>query len=177
MGLFDFFKKKDTPSFDITDIRVGDLNKGFVFDYNMSTWTVEKTFEYDWGDEYFSKDHKITNGKDTYYLSVSDDDGEVEMSLLSKIKFSSLDGDLHTYIKLNEEPPSRISYEGESYSMDSGSAGFIRNGDDWDEMMSWEYFNAKEDRVLCIEQFDENEFEASCGVVLKEYEISNILPA
>jgi hypothetical protein len=176
MGLFDFLKKKDSQEYDVTNIKLTDLKEGFVFEYDLSTWTVEKTFEYDWGDECFSKDHKITNGKDTFYLSISDDD-EIEISLLSKIKMSAFEEDIPMYIKLNEEPPSRISLKGDTYSMDSGSAGYIKNAKQWDEMMSWEYFNSDGSKVLCIEQFDDNEFEASYGIVLKEYEISNILPA
>lgn len=176
MGLFDFFKKKDVQSYDPTHVQVSDIDLGFVFDYNLSTWTVEKTFEYDWGDENFSKEHKISDGKETYFLSISDAD-ELEISLSSKIKFSSLDGEISTYIKLNEEPPSRISYKGETYIKDSGSPGYIKNGDSWEEMMSWDYYNVGEDKVLCIEQYGEDEFEASCGIIIKEYEISNILPA
>ena len=51
MGFFDkFFNKKEEPSYDSTNIRVQDLNVGFVFDYDMSTWEVQAAYEYDWGD-------------------------------------------------------------------------------------------------------------------------------
>ncbi|MGB5988264.1 MAG: DUF4178 domain-containing protein [Marinifilaceae bacterium] len=178
MGLFDFFKKKDVAEYDVTNMKLTDLNEGFVFEYDLNTWTVEKTFEYDWGENFFTREHKINNGKDTFYLSVCEDD-ELEISLSKKIRMSSFEEDIPSYIKLNEEPPSRISLNGETYMMDSGSAGFIRDIDseDWEELMSWDYYNSKENKVLCIEQYDESEFEASCGIVLEEYEISNILPA
>ncbi|MCH4896548.1 DUF4178 domain-containing protein [Marinilabiliaceae bacterium JC040] len=175
MGIFDFFKKKDVRRYDATDVRVVDMEEGYVFDYDLSTWTVSKTYIYDWGDNFFSKDHKITNGKDTYYLSVCDDD-ELEISLLTKVRISSFEVDIPHYIKENEEPPRRITYEGVDYTRESGEAGYINEGDDWEEMMSWTYYDIDNKRILCIEQFDEDEFEASYGKLIKEYEISNILP-
>ncbi|RLD43759.1 MAG: DUF4178 domain-containing protein, partial [Bacteroidetes bacterium] len=38
------------------------------------------------------------------------------------------------------------------------------------------YYDEKEELYICIEQWDEKEFEASAGIIIKEFEISNILP-
>lgn len=178
MGLLDFFKKKKEQDYDATNIRLTDLKRGYIFDYDLSTWKVDKSYDYDWGGNFFTVEHQISNGRDTLYLSISEDD-ELELSVSSKIKISSIEQDIPSCIKNNEEPPSKIVFKGESYSMESGSSGFIRTGDsdDWQEMMSWDYYNNEGDKILCIEQFDDNEFEASYGVVAKEFEFSNILPA
>ena len=60
MSIFDRFKKKE-KTYDVTNITVKDLDVNFVFDYDLTTWKVEETYEYDWGDNCFTKEHKITN--------------------------------------------------------------------------------------------------------------------
>ena len=175
MGIFDIFKKK--PNYDPTNIKVTDLNNGFVFDYDLVTWSVEETYEYDWGNNFFTKEHKITNGLDSFFLSVEYDD-EIKLHITSKINVRTLGNDIPEIIKETEEPPVEIIYERESYFLKSGNPGYIRNvnREDWDELMSWEYTNKTEDRVICIEQYDDDEFEAAVGRIAKEFEISNILP-
>jgi hypothetical protein len=177
MGLFNLFNK-DKRDYDATNVRVTDLNKGFVFDYNLATWRVEESYEYDWGDNYFTHEHKISDGINTLFLSVEDDDG-LELSVSKKVKIRNLGEDIPEYIQDNEEPPNKIIFEGETYYMDSGSAGYIRTigSGDWEELMSWDFYNKNEDKIVTIEQYDDNEFEASYGTLIKEFEISNILPA
>jgi len=43
-------------------------------------------------------------------------------------------------------------------------------------MISFEYLNDEEDKILSITQWDEETFEASIGIVLQSHEISNLLP-
>ena len=70
MGIFDKLFKKDKPTYDVTDLRVTDLKKKFIFDYDLSSWEVTAEYTYDWGDNYFSKEFKIQSDKETLYLSV-----------------------------------------------------------------------------------------------------------
>jgi hypothetical protein len=176
---FNFFKKKKQADYDPINIQVTDLHVGFIFEYDLKSWQVTEEYTYDWGDNYFSKEFKISSGSDILFLSVDEDD-IVELTLQRKIKLSSIEGDIEREIIRDKTPPSKIVYKGVDYYRDSESPGYFKqeNSDkDWLEMISWSYYNEEEDRVLTIEQWDEREFEASHGKVIKEYEISNIMPA
>ncbi|MFO7863967.1 MAG: hypothetical protein R6U85_08220 [Salinivirgaceae bacterium] len=49
MGLFDLFKSKKSD-YDVTNMKITDLKKGFVFEYDLKTWLVDEEYKYDWGD-------------------------------------------------------------------------------------------------------------------------------
>ena len=44
MGLFNFLKKKNKPTYDVTNMKVTDLDKDFVFEYNLKNWVVKEVF-------------------------------------------------------------------------------------------------------------------------------------
>jgi hypothetical protein len=179
MGIFDRFKKEKEPEYDVTNLSVHDFKKGFVFEYNLKSWIVKEEYQYDWGDNFFTYEFKIDSGDELLYLHFEDDD-ELEISISSKIKIRAIDEDLPEHIIKFQEAPKKINYQGETYLLDGESPGFFHNNDHgedaWDELISWNYFNEAEDKVITIEQWGDKEFEASCGLVVKEYEISNILP-
>ena len=179
MGLFSMFKKKDKPSYDPSNITVADLAQSFVFEYNMTNWEVKEEYEYDWGENFFTKEYKISNGEETLFLSVEDDD-ELVLLMTKKIKLRKIDSDVADSIMKFNEAPREIMYEGKKYFLEKESPGYFRDisndADDWDEFVSWDYYDDSEDLYICIEQWDEKEFEAAAGFAIKEFEISNILP-
>ena len=159
-------------------MRVTDLKKGFVFDYDLSTWEVLEEYQYDWGDNYFSSEYKISNGTETCYLSVEEDD-EVQLSISGKVKIRVIDENLPDYISKHEKAPSSLIYQGVKYFLEKESPGYFRGEGkpDWTELISWDYEDEKGEKILTVEQWGEFEFEASAGKMIKEFEISNILPA
>ncbi|OYT10872.1 MAG: hypothetical protein B6I18_06835 [Bacteroidetes bacterium 4572_112] len=179
MGLFSMFKKKDEPSYDPSNITVSDLAQGFVFEYNMTTWEVKEEYEYDWGENFFSKEYKISNGEETLFLSVEEDD-ELNLMMTKKIKLRKIDTDVADSIMKFNEAPREIMYEGKKYFLEKESPGYFRDisndASDWDEFISWDYYDDSEELYICVEQWDEKEFEAAAGFTIKEFEISNILP-
>lgn len=177
MGIFDIFKNKG-PHYDSTNIQVKDLDVGFVFEYDLSTWEVQAIYEYDWGDEYFTREFKISNGTIVRYLSIEDDD-ELEITISQKIKIRALDENLTETLHLNQKPPKKITFQDITYYLESEAPGYfhdISKGESWEEFRSWNFEDGEGDHILCIEQWDEKEFEASIGKSVKEFEISNILP-
>lgn len=178
MGFTDFFKRKQ-PKYDSTNIRVTDLDVGFVFEYDLETWEVQACFEYDWGDNYFSQEFKIFNGKETRYLALEEDD-EICLSISKKIKLRQLGENVHSSLLNQQRPPASFEFEGRKYFFEKEAPGYyneVAKGDEWIEMLSWDYEDERGEYVICIEQWDESEFEASAGKVVKEFEISNILPS
>ncbi len=181
MGIFDMFKKKEEErEYDPTNVRVVHLRENFMLDYDMKTWQVKEMYEYDWGDNCFSWEYKLDSGTDTVYLSVEDDD-ELELVLSKKIKIGLIDEDVEEAILDTGKPPKRITYKGITFVRGSESPGFFRNAkDNWNdavEFVSWDYYDESEKYNLTIERWGEEEFEASFGHYVEEYEFSNILPA
>jgi hypothetical protein len=181
MGLFDIFKKKEKePDYDITNMTVKDLDQGFILDYNMKSWQVKEVYEYDWGNNNFSREYMIDSGDEILYLSI-ENQGEVFITASREIKIRTLGEDIIDKTIKKERPPKKLEYEGQTYYLDSDIAGYFndktKGTDDWEELICWEYYNDEETHIITITQWGEREFDASAGVVVKEYEISNIIPA
>ncbi len=177
---FGFFKKKkeEEPHYDPTSIRITDLRKGWVLDYDGKSWEVTEEFEYDWGGNYFSYEFKLVSASETIFLSVEEDD-EIECVVSQKLNFGKLDDSVEESIRKHERPPKRISFNGTEFFRESERPGYFRNvheDRDFIEFMSWEYFDETEKFCLTIEQWGENEFEASFGIVSDPYQFTNILP-
>ncbi len=179
MGLFDLFKKKkeETTHYDPTDIKVSDIEKGYLFDYNMETWSVQKMGEYDWGDNHFSREFLVVSGTKNRYLSIEEDD-VLEIALFEKIKYRKLGSVVIDYFREHEKFPDQITYQDTTYYLEEIAPGFYRDveSENWEELMSFEYENEEGDKYLTIEQWGEEEFEASIGIEIKAFEISDILP-
>ncbi|MDO6736913.1 DUF4178 domain-containing protein [Wenyingzhuangia sp. 2_MG-2023] len=179
MGIFDFFKKKETERhFDPLNIKVADLEKNYLLDYQFETWTVAAMFEYDWGNNYFTREYTLVNGKKKKYLEI-EDDGGIILTMSEGLKLRKLGDDVTDHIDRNNEPPKKIVYEGVLYYLDEKSPGYSRNVDNenWEELISFDYLDDEEEKTLCITQYGEHEFEACRGIIIKERDISNILPS
>lgn len=173
------FKKKKEPEYDVTNLSVNDLDTGFIFDYDMKSWVVEETYEYDWGNNNFSKEFKVNSGDEVAFLSV-EDDGNINLSLVQSIKLKTIEEDISDEISKQEKPPKTIHYQKESYYLENDSAGYFRDTtkktEDWEELISWEYFNEDENKIVSITQWDEHTIDASAGVVIQAHQISDIIP-
>ncbi len=173
------FRKNEEPDYDPTNIKVTDLSVGFLFEYDLRQWEVLNESTYDWGDNFFSKEYKITDGRETYSLYVEEDD-ELEIILYTKVKIGQIDGDIEDEILDNEKPPKKVVYNGQTYTRERESPGYFNptlTSKEWIEFISWQYYDSEAMNALSIEQWGDTEFEASAGKILQPYEISNILPS
>ncbi|GAA4112768.1 hypothetical protein GCM10022393_11360 [Aquimarina addita] len=178
MGLFDIFKKKEEERhYDATNIRVVDLQPNFILDYDLDSWIVKKMYEYDWGDNFFTREFLINNGKSNLYLHIEEDD-ELEIAITKKIGLRVLGEHISDVIEETGKPPKKITYDDEIYYRDSEDMGYVRNveDDNWSELISWTYLTKNEEKLINIEQTGETNFEASIGEYIQEFKISNILP-
>ena len=89
--------------------------------------------------------------------------------------------DLPDIIYKNQSPPSKIEFQGRTYLLEEESPGYFNDAslgkESWVEFISWDYVDKSGEYILCIEQWEERKFEASYGKLIKEFEISNIIPA
>ena len=153
------------------------MGKGYIFEYGIETWTVTALFEYDWGNNYFTREFVIKNGTIEKFLHIEDDGGLV-VTLSEKVKLRKLGEDVCDYMESNQKPPKKINYKGVTYYLDEKTPGYSKEIDaaNWEELVSYNYLDEEEEKTLSIEQYDDEEFEVSKGIIIKEIEISNILP-
>jgi len=182
MGLLNMFNKKkdETPAYDINNMKITDLQLGFLLDYDLKTWEVKEVYEYDWGNDFFSYEYQLDSGEEIIYLSIEHDD-ELELEVCKKINVRAIDENLPEYIAQNQFPPPKVVYKGITFFRDSENPGYFRNvdtmkPDESEEFISWDYYDEDDKQTLCVEQWDDRVFEAAFGKVVKEYEFSNIMP-
>ena len=181
MGIFDIFSKKEKkPDYDVTNLSVKDLRQGFILDYDMKSWVVKEEYEYDWGNSNFSKEYMLDSGDEVVYLGV-EDKGENFLTVMKPVKVRKLGEHVSDEVIKNESPPKSLVYENETYHLESDSAGYFhditKGTDDWEELMSWELLTDDGTKIVSITQWDEKSVDAFAGVVVKDFEISNIIPA
>ena len=178
--MFDFFKKKKAPTYDVTNLSLKDLNVGFIFDYDMKSWVVKEVYKYDWGNNNFTSEYKVDSGDEVAFLHIADE-GELEISMSKSIQISKIDEAITDEIEKNEKPPRKIHFGEELYYLEEDAAGYFRDlskeTEDWEELVTWEYLNDEATKVLSITQWDIRNIEASAGLVLKEFQFSNIIPS
>lgn len=184
MGLFDFFKKKDTKEEytrpDFTDLFVTDLETGYVLNYDLKTWVVVEHIEYDWGDEQFSQEFKIDNGEEVATLFVEEAD-DVAISIVRDDNSAEL---LPAWIELFKQvgtPQQELTYNGTTFKYSSESAAYCRNittqPEVWRELMLYTYLDSTNRYCISIEQWNDNDFDISCSKQIADYEISSIYPS
>lgn len=180
MGIFDFFKKKEkAPKYDVTNLKITDLDQGFIFDYNMKSWQVKEVYQYDWGKNNFSKEYKIDSGDEVMFLEV-EEGTELSLTVMKPIKIQKLGANIIDKTIKKERPPKTLRLEDMDYYLDTDCAGYFNDitsgSEEWEELISWTYYDDS-DKVISITQWGEREFEASVGKSIKPFEISNIIPA
>ena len=183
MGWKDLFKKKgmsgkDSPGPDpLHDLTLDKLKKGYLLDYDMRTWEVTAHNTYDWGDGDITHEWQLVSSDETLYLEREEDD-DVYWSVNRKIAFSRLGPDISGHIKRTDDPPPEITFDGVTYYQEETAGGhFYKDGmGEGTEMLQWSYIDDSEERYLTIEQWGDDDFEASVGSPAQEYQFTNILP-
>ncbi|CAL2075645.1 conserved protein of unknown function [Tenacibaculum sp. 190524A02b] len=181
MGFFDLFKSnknKEEKHYDPTNIKVTDLEKGYLLDYDLETWTVKKMSEYDWGNNFFTREFTIESKGKIRFLHI-EDDNELIITLSEELKYRKLNPTVIEYIEHNGKPPKQITHQNITYYLDEESPGYYRNveNENWEELISFDYLDDNEEKCLTIEQWGDNDFEVTFGNIIKPFEISNILPS
>jgi hypothetical protein len=172
------FRKKEAKDdvVDPLDIALHSLKPGYVLDYDLKTWQVSAQHHYDYDGDHIDE-WELTCSDEVVYLECEKDDG-FTYTLTRKIRISQIDADISAYINQNDDPPDEITYNDVTYEADSSSIGrYFKNGQGTgEEFIVWDYLDESETRTLSIEQWSEDQFEASVGEIVEDYQFSNILP-
>lgn len=169
-------KKEETDALDPLDITLNSLKPGYVLDYDLKTWRVSAHHYYIYDGDRIDE-WELSSADDVMYLEAEKDDG-ITYSLSHKIRLSDIDADIRGHIQKHDDPPEEIIYQGVTYYADSSSIGrYYKNGQGaGDEFITWDYLDDSEKRTLSIEQWSDDQFEASAGEIVEDYQFTNILP-
>jgi len=176
--LFGLGKKDDDKETDsITNLNLSSLKPGYYVDYDLKTWEVLARHHYDWGEGDISYEWQLKSHDETIYLS-SETDDEVEWTVSRPVAFARLGSNVRKHIEEHDDPPEEIVFDSTKYYLDeSGGGHYYKNGNGPGQaFISWDYVDDTEEKYLSIEQWGEEEFEASTGERVEEYQFTNILP-
>ena len=181
MGWSLFGKKKDKEEdeFDaLKDVELKNLRVGWMLDYDMQTWQVAAHHKYDWGDGFWSEEWELRSSSKIVFLEYDPEDGG-EFSISLKIPIGKIEGNIKKQLKTNEDGPGQIIFEGDTYYLDEDGGGLLLENckKPGTEFIYLDYLDDSEKNFVSIEQWGDNEFEASAGKVVEEYQFENILPS
>ena len=177
MGLKDLFKKKKPQPDPLKSFTLSNLKVGYFLDYDLKTWEVTAYNVYDFTGGDKAREWQLKSSEETVYLELESDD-EDYWSLSRKIPFGSLGSGLKEQIQQQEDPPDEIEFEGMTYYLEDTAAGhFLKGGKgEGREFLRWSFEGESGKKLLEIEQWGEDDFEASAGEAVEEYQFTNILP-
>lgn len=178
MGIRDFFKKGGSEGPDpIKDLILKNMKVGYMVDYDLKTWEVTAYNEYDWGEGDITREWQLKSGDETVYLELESDD-EDEWSFNRKIALGRLGSGIKESIIENGDPPDEIVFEGSTYYLEETAGGhYMKDGQGMGQpMLRWGYEDDDGEKYIGVEQWGEEDFEASTGHPVEEYQFTNILP-
>ncbi len=166
-------KKETDPLWDLT---LSSLKVGYLVDYDLKTWEVKGYHTYDFSGEVV-EEWELDCGDDRIYLEREKDD-EVRWTVTRKVPFSELGPGIREHIQRHEDPPEEITFQGTRFFLEESGAGYYHPEGRvaGEEMIYWDYTDSSGEKVLTIEQWGEDAFEAAVGQRVQEYEFTNILP-
>ena len=178
MGFFDKIKtrlgmdEEEAPP----ELVLKNLQKGWLLDYDLKTWEVQAYNVYDWDGD-LSHEWQLMSGDEVRYLELETDDTD-DWSFNRKIAFGRLGSGVKKSIQETGDPPSELELDGETFYLEEVAGGhFKKDGQgQGQEVLRWSYENDPGNKYLGIEQWGENEFDASMGEPVEEYQFTNILP-
>ena len=183
MGFFDFLKRTSDEKADVSgvELTLDQMPTGCYVDYDLTTWKVTAANLYDWDGE-FTREWQLESSSKTVFLELEVDD-EAFWSMSESIPYKSLDKKVQNVLAETGDPPKTIVHEGVTYDQQTVSGGFfLRNGQEDkiakpQELLVWDFESRDGSKFLSIEQWGENDFSASTGRAVKEYEFTNLTPS
>jgi len=171
-----FGNKSLKDSDDPLNLTLSGLKVGYLVDFDMKTWEVKSYAAYDFdGDRV--EEWELDSGADRFFLERFEDD-EVEWIVSRKVSLSDVAEGIRKHIIEHDDPPEILTFTGQRFIAEGSGAGYYyKDGEGaGDQLIYWDYEDSSGENIICIEQWGEDEFEASVGKYVEEYEFTNILP-
>jgi len=178
MSIKDWFTKEKKPTLDpLKELTLANMKVGYFVDFDQKTWEVMAVNWYDFGQGDRSYEWQLQGADSTVYLELEQDDEEY-WTLSWKIPFARLGAKVKEHLLEEEDPPDQIEFEGIVYYLEETAGGHYFKGGlpPGKEFLRWSYEDNSGEKYLEIEQWGEEDFEATAGRPVEEYHFTNILP-
>ena len=170
-----FKKNESTTEHEYQELELHNLGLGDLFDFDLTTWEVVSSAESDY-DGHIESELEVKGGVDNRTLVVIPDGGDwnyqwLQEKTLIELGLNNVQNDL----KSEKEPEENLTIEGTDYVGYESGGGMFKGNNEEKPFLYWSYENDN-DQVLNIIQWGDNEFSATIGVRVAEFQFSNILP-
>ena len=171
-----FGREKEEEEEAYQDYTLDTMKKGYMVDYDLQTWVVTGYTTYDY-DGFLTQEWELRGGDEVRFLEREEEDGEVEWTLTRRIEINQIEEKVIDAILEDGDPPEDITFAKVRYRGAGSGAGIMRPEGEGEgrEFIEWSY-EAEGDQVLSISQWGERDFSAYAGIVVQEYQFTDILP-
>jgi len=163
------------------DLTLGNLQVGWMVDYDLETWEVKGYNTYDY-DGFATREWELHSGRQVLFLELEEDDGQRRWTLSRSLALGELEEDVSAAIAAADEPPELVHWSGRAFNGVSSDAGeYTRvsgGGSDTRarrEFVAWTY-EADDGHLLFLSRYGEQDLVAYEGQRVEEYQFTDILP-
>ena len=171
--LFKRSEASNEPEF--PEIAMNCLGIGDLFDFDLTTWEVVSSSQSDY-DGHIESEWEVRGGVDSRTLVAIPDGGEWNYQWLEEKNLSDLGlNNVMNELKSEKDPEENLHIEGLNYIGYEAGGGIYKGSNEERPFLYWSY-ETDHDHVLNIVQWGDNEFSATIGMRVDEFQFSNILP-
>lgn len=127
---------------------------GDKVEYNFNVFKVINISDYNWEDGQSVEYEVAYNGK-KYFLEV-EDDKKLFITYTEEINIDAISTSVTDLISSSKKAPKSMEFNHETFYFDEDCAGVCtcRNTGEQEELISWDFYNDKETKILSIKQWD-----------------------
>ncbi|GAA4847249.1 TM2 domain-containing protein [Algivirga pacifica] len=164
--------------FDPTDLRLENLEKGFMIDFETETWEVLEKQQMDWQNDESHFFYHLIHGSQERYLYLHRGRYFTKHYLMKSVNKFILHENLEALVAGHKRPPNILEYEGASYYKEAHhyGFGFDHNHPSGIKEDSWIYYDEQQQNVLLIVLKGKSEVKTYAGKIKDAEEFIDILP-
>ncbi len=166
-------KEKDKPE-PKTHYEVAELKKGFIVDYDATSWIVEDASEYTWMDGSVELEFTINSGQATRYLNCNKQSGN--LSIFWEDELNDVWKPARTKL-LNEtvDVSDGFHFDGRDFVYFGNGEAEVVSSTDAYSVKNWLFECTKQEYLISFNKYEDNSTTVFVGKRLKKHEIDNIL--
>ncbi len=157
------------------DLKISDLEIGYILEYELKNWEVTDIMTYTWDNGVSEKEYTIHDGKTTLYLNY--DASQDKASLYWKENLQNVWPLARQKMQRNERMlDDTFQFQGEDFHFASDGSAMLRNSVEKFEMVNWLFMSLDDQKMMSFNKYEDGSMEVYAGKVLPKFAINNILP-
>lgn len=168
-------RRKINKEKEISKLKIKDLKKGVLLDYQNETWEVLSQIQYDWKQGNTDSLYQLQNAQNTTILLLVCQDMAI-YTIWSEERLSYHDLVKHQLDKLRYEPPLEFTFQEKMFFKEDISSGYEFVADnEAAKIKQWKYLSEDKKHNLRILKHEDEDIFVFSGNKIENYEFSNIL--